>query len=233
VKIAPMRRRWLLVVLVIVGGLWAPRDAAATHKVVRCRAEGPYLGTGPQLPLGCPLVAYSLYVDFLLQAGHLAEPFDPYDPRITVLRNGVYQDVTGTVAMELVTLPVTHTSLDCQNNFLGTEQLLERYWIHSLSPKGVRVGERIGLGSGWLNGIEIVKKGPCAAPVAPMPACTDMRIDCAPPPLEPPPAPVPEPDPEPVDGGEPGGCAARGGGGLLIGLSLLGLIRRGPRRRRR
>jgi hypothetical protein len=196
-----MRQRRLLIVLAIAGGLWAPRDAAA-----RCELTGPYLGTGPQLPLGCPLHVYIVTLPGFVR-------------QVTVLRGGAYVDVTGTATPEHVELLVERTFVDCFQQAGTPQKTLEPFDLWALQPAGVTVGERVGFGAGWVGGIEIVAAGPCAAPIPPMPACTEVAPECGRPP--------------PFEDFGPGGCDARGGGGLLAGLALLGLIRRGPRRRRR
>ena len=196
-----MRQRRLLVVLAIAGGLWAPREAAAT-----CDLDGPFLGTGPALPLGCPLHVYTA-------------PMPPQIARtVTALRGGAYVDVTGAGTTEIVQLATERSFLDCELQPLSTQQGVEAFDHYAIQPTGVAVGERIGFGSGWLGGIEIVAAGPCAAPIVPMPACTEIRECFSPPPFE---------------SFESSGCAAGGGGGLASGLLLLGLIRRIGRARRR
>ena len=196
-----MRPHRFLAVLAITGGLWAPRDAAAF-----CDVSGPFLGTGPKLPQGCPLHVYGM------------PRFDaPLSPMITVMRAGSYVDATGAVTMSDVQLRVVRTFVDCQLQPTSTMQADELFRRYSIVPRNVQVGELIGFGSGWFGGIEIAPAGTCAAPIAPQPTCTEMPFCDRPPPFD--------------DSFEPSGCAAGGGGGLAIGLVLLGLC--APRRRRR
>ena len=195
-----MRPHRFLAVLAITGGLlWAPRDAAAV-----CDVSGPFLGTGPKLPLGCPLHVYGM------------PRFDaPLSPMITVMRAGSYVDATGAFTRDEAQISATQTFLDCQLQPTSTTQSLNTYQHFSITPRDVQVGELIGFGRGWFGGIEIAPAGPCAAPILPRPACTEMQFCGGPPPFE---------------DFESGGCAT-GGGGLAIGLLLLGLC--APRRRRR
>lgn len=199
-----MRPYRFLAVFAITGSLWAPRDAAAF-----CDVTGPYLGTGPKLPLGCPLHIYGL------------SRFDsPISPMITVLRNGSYIDATGSFMQTQVQLQVTRTFVDCQLRPASTSQTLDTYQRYAITPKDVQEGELIGYGSGWFGGIEIGPPGPCAAPIDPQPACTDVPFCGGPPPF---------------DDFESDSCAAGGGSagsaGFAIAALLLGL--RAPRRRRR
>lgn len=199
-----MRQRRILVVLAITLGLGAPREAAAF-----CELLGPYLGTGPQLPSGCPLHAY-------LRVG----PFDPgpLDPvRITALRGGEYVDVTGSIMRADVVLRVQRMITEC-DGVTRPQDNNEPYDRVAVQPVGVNVGDRIGLGTGWLSGIEIVPAGTCAAPIEPTPSCAEI-VDCSGPPV--------------FDDFGPGTCAAGGGGGgLALGLVALGLaVRRRHRRR--
>jgi len=219
-----MRWRRLLLVLAILSVAWAPRDAAA------CVDPGPYLGTGLKLPLGCPVVVYEHAGVFPIPADGGSLPAFPLDPKLTVLRDGMYVDATGAISSDMVQLPVEQTLLDCSSNTISKTQILDWYWIYSIEPKDVRVGDRIGYGTGWLEGIEIVKRARCPAPVAPMPACTGQPGCERPPRPLPFPEPLPpEPAPAPVEEDAAGGCAAGGGGaGLAIGLALIGR----PRRRR-
>ncbi len=202
-KIAPMRQRRILIVLALAGVLRAPREAAA------CQASGPYLGTGPQLPLGCPL---HVYVGFA--------PGSEVIRKVTVLRGGMYVDVTGTVMPQPWDLLVDRTFVDCQLQPIRTDQFREPYQRFAILPQGVAVGERIGFGTGWFGGIEIVAAGPCAAPIEPRPSCTEVP-------------PCGFPPPPPFESFESNGCgagAAGGGGAAAIGLALLGLARRRRRR---
>jgi hypothetical protein len=198
-----VRRHRFLAVLAITGGLWAPRDAAAF-----CDLSGPYLGTGPKLPLGCPLHVYSL--------PRFDAPSPPM-PMITVIRGGSYVDATGAVTRTDVQLRVARTFLDCRLQPTNTMQSNETYQRYNIVPKDVQVGELIGFGSGWFGGIEILPAGTCPAPIDPQPACTEPPPFCG--------------GPQPIDDIGQDGCAAAGGGGLALGLLLLGLC--APRRRRR
>jgi MYXO-CTERM domain-containing protein len=195
-----MRPHRILVVLAITLGLWAPREAAA-----RCSLFGPYLGTGPQLPQGCPLHVYMMLV-----------PGGGIPRQVTVLRGGQYVDVTGAAIPEPTQLRVKHVFTDC-GGVERTQESMESYDRWEIQPVGVNVGERIGLGSGWVGGIEIVAPAACPAPLVPMPSCTDLGFCNVPPPFE--------------DFG-PGGCAAGGGAGAAIGLAGLALLGRRRRRRR-
>jgi hypothetical protein len=198
-KIAPMHR--ILAVISIAGALWA-REAAAS-----CNLAGPYLGTGPQLPLGCPLHVYG------------GPSMDVLTPTVTVLRGGTYVDATGTYTMNLVDLQVERTITDCTGSFTNTQRVSEPYEHLAIPPINVQVGEQIGFGRGWFIGIAIVAAGTCPAPIVPMPTCTDMNPCFDEPPFE--------------DFGPGGGCQARGGSGLGAGAALLGLLGRARRRRRR
>jgi hypothetical protein len=193
-KIAPMPPRPLLVALAIAGVLGASREAAA------CDLFGPYFGTGPQLPLGCPVHVYRSPV---------AGPVGPL--RISTLRAGAYVDVTGGVDRMDDGFTVERTLLDCQLHVLQRADEYEAYDHYTIQLVDVQVGEQIGAGTGWLNGIEIVPAGACAPTVQPRLACTDVPPCGLPPRFE---------DLEPG-----GGCAARRGGGLWFGLALLGLLR--------
>jgi hypothetical protein len=198
-----VRPHRFLAVLAITGGLlWAPRDATAL-----CDVSGPFLGTGPKLPLGCPFHVYG--------ASATMNP-SPFSPVITVLRGGSYVDATGAFTRDEVQISATQTFLDCQLQPTNTVQSLNTYQHFSITPRDVQVGELIGFGRGWFGGIEIAPAGPCAAPILPRPACTEMQLCGGPPPFE---------------DFESGGCATGGGGGLAIGLLLLGLC--APHRRRR
>jgi hypothetical protein len=204
-KIAPMQPHRLLAVLVIAGALWAPREAAAF-----CDISGPYLGTGSQLPLGCPFHVY----------GSLVPPpsSGTLIPTITVLRNGTYVDVTGAYTSDTLDLPVTRTFVDCRGNPTTTVPSLETYQHFAIPPLNVQVGEEIGFGRNWFIGIKIVAAATCPAPLVPMPVCMEVQ-QCFP-------------------GGPFGddvvdnGCQARGGAGLAAGAALLALLRWAPRRRR-
>lgn len=200
-----MRPHRFLAVLAITGSLWAPRDAAAF-----CDVSGPYLGTGPKLPLGCPLYIYGL--------GRFDTPFAP---EITVLRGGSYVAATGAYTREDALLQVTRTFVDCQFQPVNTMQSSDQYQRYAIVPKDVQVGELVGYGRGWFGGIEIGPAGPCAAPIVPQPTCTD--------------APICGGGFPPFDDVEQGGCAAGGGSAgsasLAIAALLLGLC--APRRRRR
>jgi MYXO-CTERM domain-containing protein len=190
----------LLAVLAITAGLWAPRDAAAF-----CEVSGPYLGTGPKLPLGCPLHVYS------------APRFDtPFMPRITVLRGGNYVDATGQIMSDSVQISVITTFVDCQLQPTHMAGSLNMFQHNSIVPQNVQVGELIGFGTGWFGGIEIAPAGTCAAPILPQPTCTEVPFCGGPPPF---------------DDFEQSDCSASSGGGLAMGLLLLGLW--APRRRRR
>jgi len=194
----------LLLVLAITGLLWAPRDAAAL-----CEAAGPYLGTGPQLPRGCPLHVY---------VGPSPAP-PMFAPRLFALRSGAYVDVTGSSTSTLVEIEVAETFVNCEGVVGGTQKVFQGYQHLELTPTSdVQVGEEVGFDRGWFTGIKIVAAAPCAAPIVPMPACTDAPFCGREPPFE---------------TFEPGGCAAGGAGGLAIGLALLGPLRRARRRRRR
>jgi hypothetical protein len=201
-----MRQRRIFVVLAIAGAgvLQAPREAAA------CESLGPYLGTGPELPLGCPLVVYTSIT-----------PESDKIRQVTALRGGSYVDVTGAFNQVTTTLLVETTFVDCQLQVLRVAQSRESFLRFEIYPQGVSVGERIGLGAGWFGGIEITPAGACAAPVEPRPACA----------LVPPCGMFPQP---PFDDFESNGCGAGGGaaGGAALGAAL-GLVLLGPARRRR
>jgi uncharacterized protein (TIGR03382 family) len=199
--------RWLVALaLALAAGLAAPREAAAT-----CDLTGPYLGTGAQLPLGCPA---HVYVQL--------SPQTDFWPKLTVLRSGVYVDATGTSTTDLATLTVNRMFIGCPGSPDMTAQTLEDYQHHAILPKSVSVGEQIGFGTGWLIGIEIVAAAPCPAAVPPTLTCTELAPCFKEPPFG-----------DFVD--ENSGCAAGGGGGPASGLGLLGLValRRRARRRRR
>jgi hypothetical protein len=205
-----MRQHRILVVLAIAGGLCVPRDAAAF-----CELFGPYLGTGPQLPRGCPLHVYSLPAP----PGVPTPPQSPA-PMITVLRNGTYIDATGAYNTTNTNLLVEMAFTDCEGSVTNMTRMSTPYQHFEILTKAdVQVGEQIGFGRGWFTGIEIAAAGACPAPVLPTPACTEMPFCMPPPPFD--------------DFESGGGCAAGGGGGLAIGLALLGAIRWAPRRRRR
>ena len=192
------QRRIVLAALAI--GLLGPRDAAAG-----CETLGPYLGTGLELPLGCPLHVY-------------AALSPSFVPQVTVLRNGAYVNATGAVTMQPVQLQVERTFFDCALQTQSTQTAPALFDRWELRPSGVQVGERVGIGSGWFGGIEIKPAGPCAAPIEPKPSCSQPAM-C---PSEP-----------PFESFEPGSCSARRPGGLLTGLVLLGLVPLARRRRRR
>jgi MYXO-CTERM domain-containing protein len=202
----------LLAVLAITVALGAPRDAAA-----QCDLAGPYLGTGPRLPQGCPL--YLFRSDMPLFPGN---PPPTRPPVVTVQRGGQYLDVTGSPVFELTSIVVERTLVDCQLQPVNMNRASELYQRWEIQPAGVQVGDQIGIGNGWFSGIEIVPSGPCAPPITPQLACTDS-LGCF------------EPPPFSDDFIDSGDCTARGGGGLGAGLALLGLalIGRGRRRRRR
>lgn len=197
----------LLAVLAFTVALWAPRDAAA-----QCDLSGPYLGTGPKLPQGCPL-----YV-FRNERPFPGSPPTTRPPSVTVQRGSQYVDVTGSPVFELTPVMVERTLVDCQLQPVNTNRESELFQRWEIQPAGVQVGELIGIGSGWFGGIEIVASGPCAAPIVPQLACTDNLGCFEPPPFD--------------DSFNPSGCAARGGG-LGAGLALLGLGLIGRRRGRR
>jgi len=201
-----MRQPRLLVVLALalaLAGALGARDAAA-----QCFVSGPYLGTGPKLPLGCPV---HLYVGLTPT---------PFAPRLTVLRNGQYVDATGPINQTQASLTVMRTFDSCNGASGATTTTLESFQHYTIPPLNVQVGEEIGVGSGWFTGITITAAASCAAPIEPMPACAEIQ-PC-----------FKEP---PFDSFESNGCAARGGGGLPAGAALLGLglMRWVPRRRRR
>jgi MYXO-CTERM domain-containing protein len=209
-----VRSHLFLAVLAITVVLWAPRDAAAL-----CDLAGPYLGTGPRLPQGCPLHIFRS--DMPLFPGN---PPPTRPPSVTVQRGSQYVDVTGSPQLELTTLMVERTIVDCQLQPINVnrESLLFQRW--AVQPVGVQVGELIGIGNGWFGGIEIVESEPCAAPITPQLACAESLGCFEPPPFD--------------ESFNSSGCAARGagaGGGLPAGLALLGLalIGRRPRRRQR
>lgn len=193
-----------MLALAVAGVLQAPRVAAA------CESLGPYLGSGTELPLGCPV-----YVYISTTTGSEIER------RVTVLRGGAYVDVTGTTLHDTVQILIDRTFLDCDLQVLRSDQIQTTFARFALYPQGVSVGERIGLGTGWFGGIEIVPAGACPAPVEPKPACTSV----------PPCGGFPHP---PFDDFESNGCAAGGGaaGGTALGAAL-GLLLRGRARRRR
>jgi len=204
-KIARMRLHRWLVALALAAGVAAPREAAAA-----CDRFGPYLGTPAQLPLGCPVHVYAQPVPQL-----------NFWPTLSVLRDGVYVDATGTSTFDLVTLTVTRTFTDCSFSQPTTSQMFEQYQHHAVVPKGVSVGDQVGFGTGWIVGIQIVAAAPCPAPAAPTPTCTEVTPCFDKPPFE-----------DFTDEGS--GCAA-GRSGPASGLLLLGLValRRRTRRRRR
>lgn len=191
-----MRQRQLLVVLAITVGLWAPREAAAL-----CEAPGPFLGTGPQLPLGCPVHVYFSFFGGGPQMG---------PPRLTVLRDGAYVELSGDPFSEPKNLRVEETIIDCQLRVISMATSTQTFEHLAITPIGVAVGDRIGVGEGWLVGIEVVAAGPCAPAIEPQIQCTQTP-SCFEPPF----------DDLPHES-----CAASPGGGLLIGLALLGLRRR-------
>lgn len=195
-----------MLALAAAGVLQAPREAAA------CEALGPYLGTGAELPIGCPVFVYTS-----LTSG------SDIERRVTALRGGAYVDVTGTVLQEVVQVTIDRTFLDCALQILRTDQVQTTFARHALYPQGVSEGERVGVGTGWFGGIQIVPAGTCPAPIAPAPACTSL-----------PPCGGPLP---PFGDDTPDGCAAGGGpaGAPALGaaLGLLLLLRGRARRRRR
>jgi len=188
--------------LVLAGGLWEARDAAA------CELGAMYLGTGAQLPLGCPLHVYAM-----------PGPFDSLPPTITVLRDGRYEDATGPIAEDITQLTIERSFNSCSPNNSPPIRNIEPIPHFAIMPEDVRVGEAIGVGREWLYGIEIVAAAPCAPPVLPVPSCVE-RGPC-----------VFEGPFEDIDSV---GCAA--GGGAPSGLALVGLaalVGWLPRRRRR
>jgi hypothetical protein len=195
----------VLAAATIAGALWAHGTAAA------CNVIGPYLGTGPQLPLGCPLHVYF--------SGPVPISGVPYVPMVTAMRGAGYVDVTGAISTTPDALQVEQTFVPCPRGFqLPPEHRIESYGHFAVSLKSVQVGDQIGLDTGWLAGIAIVAAAPCAASIAPMPACIDM-------------VPCPGDDPPFDDGSGSSGCHAAAGGGLGAGAALLGLRRRARRRR--
>jgi hypothetical protein len=139
---------------------------------------------------------------------------------ITVLRGGTYIEATGTYNTTNTSLQVERAFTDCEGDVINMQRISEPYQHFEILPKAdVQVGEQIGFGRGWFTGIEITAAGACPAPVLPTPACTEMPFCMKEPPFG--------------DFESDSGCAARGGGGLWIGLALLGAIRWAPRRRRR
>lgn len=193
----------ILAAATIAGALWAHGTAAA------CDLSGPYLGTGPRLPLGCPLHVYS---------GPGPRPGAPFAPMVTTLRSAGYVDVTGAVNPTVEELQVEQTFLPCSGSFQPPPQHnMEPYSHFAISLQNVQVGDQIGVGTGWLTGIAIVAAGPCATPVAPMPACTEDSPCFGDPPFD--------------DVIDSPGCHAAGGGSLWAGAALLGLRRRARRRR--
>jgi MYXO-CTERM domain-containing protein len=196
--------RWL-VALVVAGGLAVPRAAES------CQLFGPYLGTGAQLPLGCPIHVYA----------QLNSPTD-LSPKLTVLRDGAYVDATGASNIETVTLAVDRTFAACAGSPGTTTRTFDPYQHYAIVPKSVSVGDQIGIGTGWIIGIQIAAAAPCPAPAPPTLACTEVQPCFDEPPFG-----------DFVE--EDSGCAA-GGGGPAGGLVLLGLValrRRAHRRRRR
>ncbi len=199
----PWRRTLAVLAIAGAGVLQAPREAAA------CEALGPYLGTGAELPLGCPVFVYTS-----LMSGSDVER------RVTALRGGAYVDVTGTVLQDVVQVLIDRTFLDCDLQVLRADQVQTTFARHALYPQGVSEGERVGVGTGWFGGIQIVAAGTCPAPIAPAPACTSV-----------PPCGGPLP---PFIDDTPDDCAAGGGpaGAPVIGAAL-GLLLYGRARRRR
>lgn len=192
--------------LALASGPWA-RDAAA------CEVTETYLGTGAQLPLGCPLHVYM----------SSAAP-DTRPPPITALRGGVNVNVNGTVSSETLDLLITQSLPTClPDGSMTMISVPAPFTHHAITLAGVTPGDAIGLGSQWLAGIQIVAAAPCPAPVVPAPACMEQRpcfFDDLPPDF--------------IDSSE--SCAAGGGapGGLaLLAVAALVLARRAPRRRRR
>jgi hypothetical protein len=191
----------ILAAATIAGALWAHGTAAA------CDLSGPYLGTGPQLPLGCPFHVYS---------GSGVMPGAPFTPVVTTMRATGYVDVTGTVNTTDDELQVEQTFVPCNGGFQPQPQRnTEPYRHFAISLKNVQVGDQIGVGIGWLTGIAIVAAGPCAASIAPMPACIEMSPCFGEPPFD--------------DVIDSPGCHAAGGS-LWAGAALLGLRRRARRR---
>jgi MYXO-CTERM domain-containing protein len=188
--------------LVLAGGLWEARDAAA------CEDGATYLGTGPQLPLGCPLHVYSL-----------PGPFDSFAPTITVLRGGRYLNATGAIDQDIAQLTVERSVNSCSPTNFPPIRNIEPIPHFAIMPEDVSVGEAIGIGDTWLYGIQIVAAAPCAPPVQPVPSCVE-RGPCF--------------FDQPVEDLDSVGCAAGGGapGGLAL-VGLAALVRWAPRRRRR
>jgi MYXO-CTERM domain-containing protein len=201
-----MSPRRLLVVLAITLSLWAPRGAAAF-----CQSPGPYLGIGPQLPLGCPVHVY--WSPIGIGPGGPMQP-----PRVTTLRNGTYVDASGFVNVASAALTVHETFVDCELRVQRMTTDLQPFEHLTIGVTGVAVGDQIGIGTGWLGGIEIVPAGPCTEPTLPKIECTT-----SPPCFEPP----------PFESFESNGCSAGAGAapgaGLLIALALLGRRRRPPK----
>jgi hypothetical protein len=127
-----------------------------------------------------------------------------------VLRGGAYIDVSGVPISEPADLRVEETFIDCQFRVTSMSTNFQPYEHLSITPMGVQVGDRVGVGDGWLDGIEIVAAGPCAPAIEPKIQCT-----------QPPPCNQIPIDTVPIES-----CAASPGGGLWIGLALLGLLRR-------
>lgn len=194
-----MLLRWSL--LAVGLGLAGAPEAAAF-----CESPGPHLASPTQLPLGCPVYVYA------------AQRPDFEEPALFTLRGGSYVLVTGSRARMDELVFVEETLLDCDLTVANRVDNQHPFTRYTLTPNAsVQVGDQIGVGEGWLNGIEITAAGACPSLLVPKPVCTAV-----------PPCAIGQPFPfeDDFDGG---GCAAGGGAGLLpVALALL--LRRKRRR---
>ncbi len=178
----------------------ATREAAASGCYL-----GPVAAYQAALPLGCPAVVY-------------AEANDTYEPKLTVIRDGIEIDVTGAITRVDVQLEVEHYQSACDGSKIDPYFASAPYTRFEVSLDGVIEGDdvRVDIGQGGSQAGVATAAGPCTPPAPPALFCTSVPGPC---------------DYDYDDDDDGGGCQTGGNpAGFAIGLLAIGLV---VRRRRR